>query len=301
MAKAIPVDRGRPIAGSEATRLRVAKYTRTQVLPRIVLIVLGAYYLLPFYWMFVNALKSNAELAAYPPTWFPHHLEWSNFSRAVNVFPFWQFLKNTSIITFFTVLGVGLTTPIVAYGFSRIQWPGRDKVFFVVLATVFIPYPALIVALFDIFAKLHWVNTFKPLIVPYFFCFIPAPFWIFLLRQFFMQIPQEISDAARIDGASELRILFQIIMPQSWPALIAVSMFAGLQAWNDFLGPLLYLQDPSKYTLSVGLTFFSSQSSHDIHFNLLMAASTLVILPVVVLFLSFQRAFVEGVTVGSFK
>jgi multiple sugar transport system permease protein len=301
MAKALPVERGRTVAASGATRLRVAKYTRVQILPRIVLIVLGAYYLLPFYWMIVNALKSNAELGAYPPTWFPHHLEWSNFRRAVDVFPFWRFLKNTSIITGLTVLGVAITNPIVAYGFSRIQWPGRDKVFYLVLATVFIPYPALIVALFDIFAKLHWVNTFKPLVVPFFFCFIPSPFWIFLLRQFFLQIPQEISDAARIDGASELRILFQVVMPQSWPALIAVSMFAGLHAWNDFLGPLLYLQDPNKYTLSVGLTFFSSQSSHDIRFNLLMAASTLVILPVVVLFLSFQRAFVEGVTVGSFK
>jgi multiple sugar transport system permease protein len=189
----------------------------------------------------------------------------------------------------------------VAYGFSRIEWPGRDKVFYLVLATVFIPFPALIVALFDIFARLHWINTFKPLIVPYFFCFLPAPFWIFLLRQFFMQIPQELSDAARLDGAGELRVLFQVVMPQSWPALIAVSLFGALHAWNDFLGPLLYLQDPTKYTLSVGLTFFSSQASHDIQFNLLMAASTLVILPVVVMFLSFQRAFVEGVTVGAFK
>jgi multiple sugar transport system permease protein len=284
-----------------ATRVRLGKIARTQVLPRIVLIVLGAYYLLPFYWLLVNALKSTKELGNYPPTWYPHHLEFSNFRKAVNVFPFWTYLKNTSIITVLTVAGVALTVPIVAYGFSRIEWPGRDKVFFVVLMTVFIPPTALIIALFDIFAKLHWVNTFKPLIVPFFFCFVPAPFWIFLLRQFFMQIPMELSDAGRLDGASELRILFQIIMPQSWPALITVSMFAALQAWNDFLGPLLFLQDPSKYTLSVGLTFFSSQSSHDVSFNLLMAATTLVILPVVVMFMSFQRAFVEGVTVGGFK
>jgi multiple sugar transport system permease protein len=301
MAKAIPVEQQSRAVTTGATRAKAGRLARTQVLPRIAMILLGAYYILPFYWMIVSALKSNEELGAYPPTWFPHELHWENFRRAVNVFPFWLYLKNTTIITVLTVLGVALTTPVVAYGFSRIQWPGRDKVFFVVLATVFIPYPALIVALFDIFAKLHWVNTFKPLIVPFFFCFIPAPFWIFLLRQFFMQIPQEISDAARLDGASELRILFQVIMPQSWPALIAVSLFAALQAWNDFLGPLIYLQSAEKYTLSIGLTFFSSQSSHDIKFNLLMAASTLVILPVIVLFLSFQRAFVEGVTVGGFK
>jgi multiple sugar transport system permease protein len=313
MAKAIPLEEHKVVAPASARRLRITKQVNTKVVPRLILLVLGSFYLLPLYWMVVNALKTVDELGNYPPTWYPHHFEWANFSRAVDVFPFWTFLKNTSIITGLTVLGVAITTPMVAYGFSRIPWPGRDKVFYLVLATVFIPYPALIVALFDIyvrlsdlpgfldFAEMRWINTFKPLVVPYFFCFLPAPFWIFLLRQFFMQIPQELSDAARLDGAGELRILFQIIMPQSWPALVAVSLFGALHAWNDFLGPLLYLQDPSKYTLSVGLTFFSSQASHDIKFNLLMAASTLVILPVVAMFLSFQRAFVEGVTVGAFK
>jgi multiple sugar transport system permease protein len=301
VAKAIPLSSTRASEDAQARRLKFAKFTSKQILPRIALLLLGGWYLLPFYWMIVNALKSTAELGVFPPTWYPHDPTWSNFRKATEVFPFWSFLKNTSIITFMTVLGVALTNPIVAYGFSRIQWPGRDKLFYVVLATVFIPFPVLIVALFDIFAKLHWVNTFKPLIIPFFFCFIPSPFWIFLLRQFFLQIPQEISDAARLDGARELRILFQIIMPQSWPALVAASLFGALHAWNDFLGPLLYLQDPQKYTLSVGLTFFSSQASHDIQFNLLMAASTLVILPVVVLFLSFQHTFVDGVTVGAFK
>jgi multiple sugar transport system permease protein len=301
MANAIPYEERTRKEAAAMRRLRVSKVLRERVVPRIVLVALGAFYFLPLYWLVVNALKSNTELQQYPPTWYPHHLEWSNFSRAVDVFPFWTFLKNTTIITVMTVLGVAMTTPMVAYGFSRIQWPGRDKLFYLVLATVFIPFPALIVALFDIFAKLHWVNTYKPLIVPYFFCFLPAPFWIFLLRQFFMQIPQEISDAAHLDGASELRILFQVIMPQSWPALTAVSLFGALHAWNDFLGPLLYLQNPDKYTLSVGLTFFTSQASHDIQFNLLMAASTLVILPVIAMFLSFQRTFVEGVTVGAFK
>ena len=301
MARSIPLEGiSRPRTAS-IRRQKFSKMFRARIAPRIILIVLGFFYALPLYWMVVNALKSNTELTQYPPTWYPHHLEWSNFHRAIQVFPFWTFLKNTTIITALTVIGVALTTPIVAYGFSRIEWPGRDKVFGLVLATVFIPFPALIIALFDIFAKLQWINTFKPLVVPFFFCFLPAPFWIFLLRQFFMQIPFEISDAAKIDGASELRILFQIIMPQSWPALCAVSLFAALHAWNDFLGPLLYLQDPKKYTLSVGLTFFSSQASHDIKFNLLMAASALVILPVVALFFSFQRAFVEGVTVGAIK
>jgi multiple sugar transport system permease protein len=268
MAKVVQIEATAPARPRHETWLRFMKFTRARVFPRVLLIVLGFFYLMPFYWMLVNAFKSNEELRQQPPTWYPHHLEWSNFQRAIDVMNFWLLFKNTAFITVFTVLGVGLTVPMVAYGFSRIDWPGRDKVFFLVLATVFIPFPA---------------------------------FWIFLLRQFFMQIPIELSDAAKIDGANELRILFQIIMPQSWPALVSVSMFAALHAWNDFLGPLLYLHLPEKYTLSVGLTFFSSQSSHDIQFNLLMAASVLTVLPVVILFFSFQRAFVEGVTVGAFK
>jgi multiple sugar transport system permease protein len=281
--------------------MRSHSWFRNTLVPRLVILVLGGFYLLPFYWMVVSALKPTEELSVYPPTWYPHDPAWSNFTKVFDVFPFWRFFTNSTIITVGTVLGVALTCPVVAYGFSRIDWPGRDKIFYLVLATVFIPYPVLIIALFDIFANLHWINTFRPLIVPFFFCFIPAPFWIFLLRQFFLQIPMELSDAARLDGASELRILFQVIMPQSWPALCAVSLFAALHAWNDFLGPLLYLQDPSKYTLAVGLTFFSSQTTRDIQFNLLMAASTMVILPVVALFLSFQRFFVEGVTVTGLK
>ena len=166
------------------------------------------------------------------------------------------------------------------------------------LATVFIPFPVLIVGLFDIFNDLGWINTYLPLIVPLFF---GNAFWIFLMRQFFMQIPQDISDAARMDGANELRILFQIILPQAYPAVAVVCIFAALHAWNDFLGPLIFLTNPDKYTLSIGLTFFQSQSQYDVQYNLLMAASILVVLPVVALFLIFQRVFVEGVTVGSFK
>ncbi|MGH2562278.1 MAG: carbohydrate ABC transporter permease [Thermomicrobiales bacterium] len=299
----------------ELTRSRWLAFTkqfRRLGLPRIVLIGMCAIYLFPFYWMIVIALKTNAELSLYPPTFFPHNLRWSNFADAVDVFPFWTFLKNTSIITALTVIGSAISNPIVAYGFSRIEWPGRDKIFALVLATVFIPYPVLIIALFDIFANLprpmfhmwgvdfggNWINTILPLVVPLFF---GNAFWIFLMRQFLMQIPQEISDAARIDGASELRILFQIIMPQSLPAISVICIFAALHAWNDFLGPLLYLTGTENYTLAIGLTFFQSQSQYDIQYNLLMAASILVVLPVIVLFLAFQRFFVEGVTVGSFK
>jgi multiple sugar transport system permease protein len=281
-----------------------------QAVPRLVLILVCALYLLPFYWMVMTALKTKQELLAYPPTLFPHHLQWSNFRDAVDYIPFWRYLRNTSIITLLTIIGSVISNPIIAYGFSRIDWPGRDKVFYVVLATVFIPFPVLIVALFDIFASIprpvfdgwrlgwegNWINTYLPLVVPMFF---GNAFWIFLMRQFFMQVPYEISDAARLDGASEFRIFYQVVLPQALPAIGVISIFAGLHAWNDFIGPLIYLQDEAKYTLAIGLTFFKSQ--REIQFSLLMAASALVVLPVVALFLLFQRAFVEGISLGSIK
>jgi multiple sugar transport system permease protein len=288
----------------------LSRQLQRQVIPRIVLILVSALFLLPFYWMVNTALKSHQELIAYPPTLWPSELVWSNFQDAVNYFPFWRYLGNTSVITALTIIGSVISNPIIAYGFSRIDWPGRDKVFYVVLATVFIPFPVLIVALFDIFARTprpiieggqlawegNWINTYLPLVVPMFF---GNAFWIFLMRQFLMQIPTEVSDAARIDGASEFRIFAEIILPQALPAIGVISIFAGLHAWNDFLGPLIYLQDESKYTLSIGLTFFKSQ--REIQFSLLMAASTLIVLPVVALFLFFQRAFVEGISLGSIK
>jgi multiple sugar transport system permease protein len=253
-------------------------------------------YVIPYYWMLVTSLKSNEELGQTPPTLFPNSLQFHNYHDAVTALPFGQYLVNTLIITGLTIAGAVLSNTLIAYGFSRVQWPGRDKIFYVVIATVFIPFPVLMVSLFDIFAQLGWVNTFLPLIVP---MFLGNAFWIFLMRQFLLQIPSEISDAARLDGANELQIAYQVVLPLAKPAIAVVAIFAAISAWNDFLGPLLYLQDESKYTLSIGLTFFRSQ--HDVQFNLLMAASSLVVLPVIIIFLAFQRSFIDGLTVGSIK
>lgn len=253
-------------------------------------------YTVPYYWMLTMSLKSNNELGQTPPTLFPRSLQITNYQEAVTTIPFGQYLINTLVITGLTILGAVLSNTLIAYGFSRVEWPGRDKVFYVVIATVFIPFPVLMVSLFDIFARLGWVNTYLPLVVP---MFLGNAFWIFLMRQFLLQIPAEISDAARLDGANELQIAYQVILPLAKPAIAVVAIFAAISAWNDFLGPLLYLQDESKYTLSIGLTFFRSQ--HDVQFNLLMAASSLVVLPVVIIFLAFQRSFIDGLTVGSIK
>lgn len=263
---------------------------------RLILILFSAALLLPLYWMLATALKTDQELALFPPTLWPQNPQWGNFREAVNYIPFFQFLRNTLTVTVLTVIGAVISNPLIAYGFSRLEWVGRDRVFMLVLATVFIPFPVVIIALFDIFAKLQWINTFLPLVVPIFF---GSAFWIFLMRQFLMQIPMDVSDAARIDGANEFQVFSQVILPLTVPAIGVIGIFAALHAWNDFIGPLIYLQDESKYTLAIGLTFFRSQ--YDVQFNLLMAASTLIVLPVVVIFLLFQRAFLEGITLGSVK
>jgi multiple sugar transport system permease protein len=290
---------GQPVQRSRrAARDRTVRRINQSITPRIVLVIMCAVFMLPFYWMVVIGLKSNEELTIYPPTLYPHNPVWSNFKDATEAFPFWDFARNTTIITVLTIVGAVISNPLIAYGFSRIEWPGRDKVFLVVLATVFVPFPVLIVALFDIFAQINWINTFWPLVVPMFF---GQAFWIFLMRQFLLQIPKDLSDAARIDGANEFQIFWQIILPQTLPALGAIAIFAGVHAWNDFLGPLIYLLDSSKYTLSIGLTFFQQQDAYDVKYNLLMAASSLIVLPVIVMFLLFQKSFIEGISVGSMK
>ena len=263
---------------------------------RTVLIFFAGLFMIPLYWMFVSAVKPTSELAVFPPTLWPNEFVWTNFRDAVEFIPFFTYLRNTAIITAGTVLGAAISNPIIAYGFSRISWPGRDAVFYVVIATIFIPFPVLMVALFDIFAQIGWVNTFLPLIVPMFF---GNPFWIFLMRQFFKQLPSEISDAARVDGANEWQVFWRIILPLARPAIAVIAILATVTAWNDFLGPLIYLQDESLYTLAIGLQFF--RSLYDVEFNLLMAASALVVLPVIVLFLIFQRSFMQGLTLGSVK
>jgi multiple sugar transport system permease protein len=265
---------------------------------RIFLIGTCLFYISPMYWMLVTALKSDRELAAFPPTLWPQEMVWKNFLLATETFPFLPYLGNTIFYAALTMLGSVLSNFVIAYGFSRIRWPGRDLLFYPVIASIFIfiqfpVNPITMVPMFSFFAKLGLVNSFLPLVVPTFF---GNPFFIFLLRQFMLQIPANLSEAAKIDGANEFQIMYRIILPLTRPALIVVALLAGVSAWNDFLGPLIYLQNDKLYTLSLGLTFFKTM--HGIQFNLLMAASCLVVLPVIALFLCFQRFFLEGVTLG---
>lgn len=275
------------------------------ILPRIVLIFFCLVFIAPFYWMVVSALKDVPESTIFPPTLIPRAWRWQNFIDAINFIPFGLFALNSLIITLGATIGAILSNTLIAYGFSRIRWPGRNKLFYVCLATIFLPYPVVLVALFDIFSKLpsfgiqggqSWINTFLPLIVPAFF---GNPFYIFLMRQFMMGIPRELSDAARVDGASEIQTFWHVILPLTKPAVTVIAILAAVAAWNEFLLPLLYLQESDKYPLAIGLAFFTSE--HDVAYNLLMAASTLIVLPVVITFILAQRFFIEGITVGGVK
>lgn len=269
------------------------------VLARVALVAASLLFLLPLYWMVVSSLKSNDELGEFPPTLFPRELHWENFAAAVQIMPFATFFTNTLIITVLTVVFSVVSNFVVAYGFACLRWPGRDKVFYVVLATLFVPFPISLIPLFDLYANLGWVNTFLPLVVPHLF---GSAFYVFLLRQFLMQFPRDILEAASIDGAGPWRTMWTIVLPATRPALATVAIFSGVAAWNDFLGPLIYLQDQSVQTLSIGIQSFRLRSAtDDFQFNLLMAASLLIVIPLIVLFFVFQRHFLRGITMGSFK
>ncbi len=223
---------------------------------------------------------------------------WVNFARAIDVMQhFWRYFGNTVLLCVLNVIGMVFSSALVAYGFSRIEWRGRETTFLVLLATMMIPFPVTMVPLYAMFRALGWIGTLRPLWVTAFFA---SAFNVFLLRQFFRTIPKELSEAARIDGCGEFRIFWQIIMPLCRPALVVVALFTFLGTWNDFLGPLIYLTDERDFTLALALKSMQQKSAlTDWHY--LMAASTLVILPVITLFIVAQRAFIEGIAMTGSK
>jgi multiple sugar transport system permease protein len=210
---------------------------------------------------------------------------------------FWVFLTNTLTICVLSVIGSVLSNAVVAYGFARLKWPGRDWLFALTLATMMIPTPVLMVPLYTVFRALGWIGTLEPLWVPAFF---GGAFNIFLMRQFFLTIPEELTEAARIDGCSEWAIFWRIILPLSKPVLAVVALFTFLAGWNDFLGPLLYLTHPHTFTLALALQSYSSRHN-GVQWNYLMAASTVVILPIVVLFFLTQKTFIRGIATTGIK
>ena len=251
----------------------------------------------PLLWLLRSSVMDLGQIFVFPPEWVPRPWRWQNYPEALTTIPFLRYLGNTLTILIPSVLGTVVTAALAAYGFSRLRWPGRDLVFNLLLTTLMLPYAVTLIPTFLLWARFDLVNTFWPLIIPHWFG--GGIFSIFLLRQFFRTIPKELDEAALLDGANPLQILWNIIVPLSRPALIAVAIFAALNSWNDFLGPLIYLNDSRNFTLALGLAEFTGLYSSQWH--LLMAASTVVIVPVIVLFFFAQRYFIEGIALTGSK
>lgn len=269
--------------------VKIQKFLR-RLFTYSVLAVVTLSFAIPVFWLVSSSLKPDQEILLSPPTWLPHNWTWSNYIRALQYIPFPRYILNTLYICVFNVTANVLSCSFIAYGFSKIRWPGRDILFVVMIATMTIPYPTTMIPEFLIFKNLGWINTFGPLTWP---SLAGSAFFIFLLRQFYGTLPNELFDAARIDGCSEYRIYWQIVLPLSKPALITVGLLTFVWNWNDFLRPLLYLNSSEMYTISLGLQKFLSLRHSE--WALLMAAATIATLPTLIIFIVAQKYLVSGI------
>lgn len=262
----------------------------------LALLFMAGLFTTPLVWMFLTSLKPPSQLVAAPHELLPRRWEWNNYAEAVTAMPYFLYLRNSLLLCAGSVLGTVLSCSLVAYGFARVQWPGRNIVFGILISTMLLPWHVTMIPRFLLLRELGLYNSLAALVVP---TFLGDAFYIFLLRQFFLTIPTELSDAARLDGCSEWGIFWRIILPLSRPALATVALFQFIAAWNDFQGPLLYLSDPERFPLAYGLEQFVSAYSSQIH--LLMAAAVLFTLPIVVLFFLTQRTFLRGIATTGLK
>ncbi|QTH46418.1 carbohydrate ABC transporter permease [Cohnella sp. LGH] len=267
----------------------------SKVVPHLVLIALGLIFAVPFLWLLGTSLKSLNEISQ-SLSIVPKQFQWENYVRVFERIPYVRYTLNTFYVSVFSVIGQVISSSLVAYSLSKVEWKGKNMIFPIVIATMLLPYQVTMIPVFMIFQKLQLVGSFWPLILP---TFTGAPFYIFLLRQFFMTIPDSLIHAARIDGAREFTIFTRIILPLCKPALAAVAIFTFIATWSDFLGPLIYLNDNKYYTLTLGLQAFMAE--HYVEWDLLMAASALFTLPIVVLFFFAQKYFIEGITLTGIK
>ena len=252
--------------------------------------------MLPLYWMVIGSLKESVEFFQRPPTWYPHRPRFENYLDAITRIPFMSYLKNSLYYAVGSALGACLSSAIVAYGFAKLKWKGRDVAFSVVMLTMFLPYQVTMIPTFLVFRAAGLVDSLWPLILPAFF---GNAFFIFLMRQFIRTLPDELLDAARMDGCSEFGVFLRVVIPLVRPALVVVFLNQFLNAWKDFLGPLIYITDDSKWPLSLALQQF--QSAQDSEVNLILACATVFTIPLLVIFLFTQRYFIEGVTFSGLK
>lgn len=263
-----------------------------QQLPwHLLLSAIGLLLLVPLIWLVSTSLKEPSAIFILPPRWIPDPIRWQNYPEALTAQPFLRFFLNTVIITVLSTLGTVLTASMAAFAFARLRFPARGFLFGLVISTLMLPSVVTLIPTFILFRYLHWIDTFLPLIVPYWFG--GGAFNIFLLRQFFLTIPLELDEAARIDGANNYRIYAQIAVPLAKPALATVVIFSIIAHWNEFVLPLIYLHSTEKWTMAIGLQGFSDLYSTQWHW--LMAASTVMVLPLIILFFSAQRYYLEGI------
>ncbi|HLO98573.1 MAG TPA: carbohydrate ABC transporter permease [Fimbriimonas sp.] len=270
----------------------------------VALVTLSLLFIFPFMWMLSTAVKPIDETLRQPPVWIPSEIQFNNFwdamkygAETLGYIPFLVYTRNTILLCIMVVCGSVVSNSIVAYAFSRLEWKGRDTLFSLTISTMMIPYPVLMVPTFALFRQFEWIGTYRPLWIPAWF---GSAFSIFLLRTFFKGIPFELSEAAKIDGASEWYIFRHIVLPLSKPALAVVALFSFMATWNDFLGPLIYLLDQKTFTLALGLQMFQSQHGGT-QWNLLMAATSIAVIPILILFFFCQRFFIKGISITGLK
>lgn len=264
------------------------------------IVAIGAFLMfLPLFWMISTSLKEDGDVFLIPIQWIPRPILWSNFPTALTYQPFFRYFWNSVQITFLCVLGSVFTASLVGFAFARLHAPGKDFLFLILLSTLMLPGEVTLVPIYLIFRNLGWLDTYIPLILPSWFG--GSAFYIFLLRQFFLTLPNELDDAAKIDGANLFNIYARIIMPLAKPALASVAVFAFFANWNNFQGALIYLTTLEKYTIPIGLRLYLSTSGNNMHWNYLMAATLVSIIPPVLIFFVSQRYFVEGAVLTGVK
>jgi multiple sugar transport system permease protein len=295
MASAVSV---KPISVGVLRRRKFVRKAIASTFSYLILSITAALFIIPFLWLLVTSLKVTNQVFTNPPIWIPNPIAWENYSQALltPAFPFLNLMKNTLFYVITTTLGTLVSSSVVAYGFSRIRFQGRDFLFAVTLSTMMMPGIVTLIPTYVLFKVMGWVGTYAPLVVPSFF---GAAFNIFLLRQFMITVPYDLTDAALVDGATHFDILWRIMIPLVKPALLVIGVMNVMWAWNDFMGPLIYLSDQKLYPLVMGLSAFQTQ--HSILWNQLMAASLATCFPLIVLFFVAQRYFIEGITLTGLK
>jgi multiple sugar transport system permease protein len=276
---------------AERSRARMRRERLEQAAWHALLLGVSLVLLIPLAWLLSTSLKETGKEFEFPPRWMPDPVAWGNYREALTSLPFHLFLRNTLLIELGTLAGTLVTASLVGFAFARLRYPGRDAWFMVLLSTMMLPGIVTLVPHYAIFKTLGWVDTLLPLIVPAWFG--GSPFYVFLFRQFFLTIPLELDEAARVDGASSFWIYARILLPLSGPVIASVAIFSFVGHWNAFLEPLIYLNSTGNFTLALGLRLFRSQFTGD--WNLMMAAATSMIVPMLVLFVCAQRYFTRGI------